>query len=174
MGGNAKGKQRQDKFYRLAKEQGFRSRAAFKLLQIDAKYRILPSSRSVLDLCAAPGGWMQIAVRHAPVGSFVLGVDLNSIPPIRGAHSIVEDITTPSCRAAIKRLMDANGVSAFDLVLHDGSPNVGANWTRDATSQSALVVDSVRLATIFLAPKGTFVTKVYRGAIFYNGFLGRN
>lgn len=160
--GKVKGKQRQDKFYHLAKEQGYRSRAAFKLLQLDAKYRFLPSSRSILDLCAAPGGWLQVAVRHAPVGSFVIGVDLFPIRPIRGAHSLVEDITTPRCRAAIKRLMDSNGCSAFDVVLHDGSPNVGGAWAQEATSQSALVIDSLRLATNFLAPKGTFVTKVFR------------
>ncbi|RWW79151.1 hypothetical protein BHE74_00012580 [Ensete ventricosum] len=157
--GKIKGKQRQDKFYYLAKEQGYRSRAAFKLLQLDAKYRFLPSARSILDLCAAPGGWLQVAVRHAPVGSFVIGVDLFPIRPVRGAHALVEDITTPRCRAAIKRLMDSNGCSAFDVVLHDGSPNVGGAWAQEATSQSALVVDSVRLATNFLAPKGTFVTK---------------
>ncbi|KAJ6819584.1 putative rRNA methyltransferase [Iris pallida] len=160
--GKTKGKQRQDKFYHLAKEQGYRSRAAFKLLQLDAKYRFLPSSRSVLDLCAAPGGWLQVAVRHAPVGSFVLGVDLFPIRPVRGAHSIVADITTPACKSAIRRLMDSNAVKAFDVVLHDGSPNVGANWNRDATSQSSLVIDSVRLATSFLAPKGTLLTKVFR------------
>ncbi|WOL14488.1 FtsJ-like methyltransferase family protein [Canna indica] len=160
--GKVKGKQRQDKFYHLAKEQGYRSRAAFKLLQLDAKYRFLPSARSVLDLCAAPGGWLQVAVRHAPVGSFVVGVDLFPIRPVRGAHALVEDITTQKCRAAIKRLMDSNGCSAFNVVLHDGSPNVGGAWAQEATSQSALVVDSVRLATNFLAPKGTFVTKVFR------------
>ncbi|XP_038981525.1 pre-rRNA 2'-O-ribose RNA methyltransferase-like [Phoenix dactylifera] len=160
--GKVKGKQRQDRFYHLAKEQGYRSRAAFKLLQLDAKYRFLPSSRSILDLCAAPGGWLQVAVRHAPVGSFVVGVDLFPIRPIRGAHALVEDITTPRCRAAIKRLMDSNGCSAFDIVLHDGSPNVGGAWAQEATSQSSLVIDALRLATNFLAPKGTFVTKVFR------------
>ncbi|KAG0470836.1 hypothetical protein HPP92_017536 [Vanilla planifolia] len=162
MGKTKKGKQRLDKFYHLAKEQGYRSRAAFKLLQLDAKFRFLPSSRSVLDLCAAPGGWLQVAVRHAPVGAFILGVDLVPIRPIRGAHSFAEDITTQRCRVAIKRLMDSNGVVAFDTVLHDGSPNVGAAWGKDATMQSALVVDSIRLATNFLAPKGTFLTKVFR------------
>ncbi|KAG6494041.1 hypothetical protein ZIOFF_049059 [Zingiber officinale] len=158
--GKVKGKQRQDKYYHLAKEQGYRSRASFKLLQLDAKYRFLPSARSVLDLCAAPGGWLQVAVNHAPVGSFIVGVDLFPIRPIRGAHALAEDITTPKCRAAIKRLMDSNGCSAFDVILHDGSPNVGGAWAQEATSQSALVVDSIRLATNFLAPKGTFVTKV--------------
>ncbi|KAH0459223.1 hypothetical protein IEQ34_012037 [Dendrobium chrysotoxum] len=162
MGKTKTGKNRLDKFYHLAKEQGYRSRAAFKLLQLDAKFRFLPTARSVLDLCAAPGGWLQVAVRHAPVGSFILGVDLVPIRPIRGAHTIAEDITTPRCRAAIKRLMDSNGVAVFDIVLHDGSPNVGAAWGKDATMQSALVVDSIRLATSFLAPKGIFLTKVFR------------
>jgi len=160
--GKAKGKQRQDKFYHLAKEQGYRSRASFKLLQLDARFRFLPTARSVLDLCAAPGGWIQVAVNHAPVGAFVIGVDLVPIRPIRGAHSLTEDITTTKCRAAVRRLMDANGVSAFDVVLHDGSPNVGGAWAQEATSQSALVIDALRLATMFLAPKGAFITKVFR------------
>jgi AdoMet-dependent rRNA methyltransferase SPB1 len=158
--GKAKGKQRQDKFYHLAKEQGYRSRAAFKLLQLDARFHFLPTARSVLDLCAAPGGWVQVAVNHAPVGAFVVGVDLVPIRPIRGAHSLTEDITATKCRAAVRRLMDSNGVSAFDVVLHDGSPNVGGAWAQEATSQSALVIDALRLATMFLAPKGAFITKV--------------
>ncbi|PWZ12022.1 putative rRNA methyltransferase [Zea mays] len=160
--GKAKGKQRQDKFYHLAKEQGYRSRAAFKLLQLDARFRFLLTAHSVLDLCAAPGGWVQVAVNHAPVGAFVVGVDLVPIRPIRGAHSLTEDITTTKCRAAVRRLMDSNGVSAFDVVLHDGSPNVGGAWAQEATSQSALVIDALRLATMFLAPKGAFITKVFR------------
>uniref|UniRef100_A0A0D9WJV3 Putative rRNA methyltransferase n=1 Tax=Leersia perrieri TaxID=77586 RepID=A0A0D9WJV3_9ORYZ len=160
--GKTKGKSRQDKFYHLAKEQGYRSRAAFKLLQLDARFRFLPTARAVLDLCAAPGGWVQVAVNHAPLGAFVVGVDLVPIRPIRGAHSLTEDITTTKCRAAVRRLMDSNGVAAFDVVLHDGSPNVGGAWAQEATAQSSLVIDAVRLATMFLAPKGAFITKVFR------------
>uniref|UniRef100_A0A803N6Z3 rRNA methyltransferase n=1 Tax=Chenopodium quinoa TaxID=63459 RepID=A0A803N6Z3_CHEQI len=160
--GKVKGKHRLDKFYHLAKEQGYRSRAAFKLIQLDAKYSLLNASRSVLDLCAAPGGWMQVAVNRVPVGSLVVGIDLFPIRPIRGCISVEEDITKPKCRSTIKKLLAENGFKAFDLVLHDGSPNVGGAWAQEATSQNALVIDSVKLATEFLAPKGTFVTKVFR------------
>ncbi|XP_011088765.1 adoMet-dependent rRNA methyltransferase spb1, partial [Sesamum indicum] len=160
--GKVKGKHRLDKYYHLAKEHGYRSRAAWKLVQLDSKFGFLRSAHSVLDLCAAPGGWMQVSVERVPVGSLVVGVDLDPIRPIRGAISVQEDITEPKCRATVKRIMAENGCRAFDLVLHDGSPNVGGAWAREATSQNALVIDSVKLATELLAPKGTFVTKVFR------------
>ncbi|MCL7036778.1 hypothetical protein MKW94_023405, partial [Papaver nudicaule] len=170
MGGKAKGKHRLDKYYHLAKEQGYRSRAAFKLLQLEAKFNFLESAHSVLDLCAAPGGWMQVAVKKIPVGSFVLGIDLYPIKPIRGAISVEEDITTDKCRATIKRLMSENGVRGFDVILHDGSPNVGGAWAQEATVQTSLIIDSVKLATEFLSPKGTFVTKIFRSQD-YNAVL---
>ncbi|CAA0807631.1 FtsJ-like methyltransferase family protein [Striga hermonthica] len=160
--GKVKGKHRLDKYYHLAKEHGYRSRAAWKLVQLDAKFAFLRSAQSVLDLCAAPGGWMQVAVQRVPVGSLVVGVDLDPIRPIRGAIAVQEDITEPKCRATVKRIMAEHGRSAFDLVLHDGSPNVGGAWAKEATSQNALVIDSVKLAAELLAPRGTFVTKVFR------------
>ncbi|KAK4708483.1 hypothetical protein R3W88_029408 [Solanum pinnatisectum] len=168
--GKVKGKHRLDKYYHLAKEQGYRSRAAWKLIQLDSKFSFLRSSQSVLDLCAAPGGWMQVAVKHVPVGSLVIGVDLDPIRPIRGAISVQQDITTPKCRSTIKKLMAENGCRAFDLVLHDGSPNVGGAWAKEATSQNSLVIDSVKLATELLAPKGTFITKIFRSQD-YNAVL---
>ncbi|CAL5212386.1 unnamed protein product [Lathyrus oleraceus] len=158
----AKGKHRLDKWYHLAKETGYRSRASFKLLQINGKFDFLSSARAVLDLCAAPGGWMQVAVKHVPKGNLVIGVDLAPIAPMIGATAIQEDITRPECKSRIKKIMNQNGCSTFDVILHDGSPNVGGAWAQEATSQNALVIDSVKLATQFLSPKGTFVTKVFR------------
>ncbi|KAK4258631.1 hypothetical protein QN277_005062 [Acacia crassicarpa] len=160
--GKAKGKHRLDKFYHLAKEHGYRSRASWKLVQLNSKFRFLESAHAVLDLCAAPGGWMQVAVQRVPVDHLVLGVDLAPIREIRGAVAIQEDITRPECRARIKKLMNERGCQAFNVILHDGSPNVGGAWAQEATSQNALVIDAVKLATQFLAPKGTFVTKVFR------------
>ncbi|KAF3775539.1 AdoMet-dependent rRNA methyltransferase [Nymphaea thermarum] len=168
--GKAKGKHRLDKYYYQAKELGYRSRAAFKIVQLDAKFRFLSSARSLLDLCAAPGSWMQVAVKHMPVGSFVLGVDLFPIKPMRGAISIEADITTSKCRSEIRKRLSESGRNMFDVVLHDGSPNVGGAWAQEATSQAALVVDAVKLAVDFLAPKGTFVTKVFRSQD-YNAIL---
>ncbi|KAF3435723.1 hypothetical protein FNV43_RR22815 [Rhamnella rubrinervis] len=160
--GKVKGKHRLDKYYHLAKEHGYRSRASWKLVQLDTKYSFLRSSHAVLDLCAAPGGWMQVAVQRVPVGSLVVGIDLVPIAPIRNAIAIQQDITKSECKAKIKRIISDHGCTAFDLVLHDGSPNVGGAWAQEAMSQNALVIDAVKLATQFLSPKGTFVTKVFR------------
>ncbi|RDX79116.1 spb1 [Mucuna pruriens] len=160
--GKAKGKHRLDKYYHLAKEHGYRSRASWKLVQLNSKFRFLESARSVLDLCAAPGGWMQVAVQRVPVDHLVIGVDLAPIAPIRGAIAIQQDITKTECKAHIKKLMNEHGCRAFDVILHDGSPNVGGAWAQEAMSQNALVIDAVKLATQFLAPKGIFVTKIFR------------
>ncbi|OMO75630.1 hypothetical protein COLO4_25956 [Corchorus olitorius] len=160
--GKVKGKHRLDKYYNLAKEHGYRSRASWKLVQLDSKFSFLKSAHAVLDLCAAPGGWMQVAVQRVPVGSLVLGLDLDPIAPIRGAIALQQDITKSECKSKIKRVLEEHGTAAFDVVLHDGSPNVGGAWAQEAMSQNALVIDSVKLATQFLAPKGTFVTKVFR------------
>ncbi|KAL8455186.1 hypothetical protein Emag_001023 [Eimeria magna] len=156
-----KGKERLDRYYHLAKEQGFRARSAFKLIQLAQKYDLFTGCRVAVDLCAAPGGWMQVCARHMPVSSLVIGVDLAPIQPIKGCTSFQGDITTQECRAKIRKLLAGQEA---DLFLHDGSPNMGMDWSIDAFNQNVLVLHAAHLASEFLRKGGTFVSKVFRSS----------
>ena len=154
-----------DKFYYLAKEQGFRSRASFKLVQLNRKYDFFSGARACMDLCAAPGGWLQVAQKYMPMSSLIVGVDLAPIKPIRGCTTFVDDITTQSCRAQLKRCTPEG--TKYDIVIHDGAPNVGGNFAAESYTQAALTLDSLRLASEFLREGGWFVTKVFRSTEYH-------
>jgi AdoMet-dependent rRNA methyltransferase SPB1 len=127
----------------------YRSRAAFKLIQLNKRHGFLNDARAVLDLCAAPGGWLQVCAKNLPLSARIIGVDLEPIKPTRGVKTIVDDITTQRCR---ERLRKESEGSLFDVVLHDGAPNVGGTFASEMYTQSALVLDACKLACEFLRP----------------------
>lgn len=155
---NSKG--RLDRYYYLAKEKGYRARSSFKVIQINEKYgHFLEKSKVVIDLCAAPGSWCQVAAKMCPVNSLIVGVDIVPMKPIPNVILFQSDITTEDCRSKLRGYMKT---WKADTVLHDGAPNVGLGWVQDAFTQSQLTLQALKLAVENLVVNGTFVTKVFR------------
>ncbi|ETK92771.1 ribosomal RNA large subunit methyltransferase J [Phytophthora nicotianae] len=156
-----------DKYYNLARQQGYRARSAFKLIQLNKKYDFLSTAKVCIDLCAAPGGWCQVAAKYMPASSIILGIDLLPIRPIRGVKTFQCDITTTRCRQIIKQEMQS---WQADVVLCDGAPNVGAEYSKDAYVQNELALVALKLAVDVMGRGGTFVSKVFRSQD-YNALL---
>ena len=152
---------KKDYYYRKAKEEKYRSRATYKLLQAVKKYRFLRKGDVVVDLGAAPGGWLQAARKIVGKEGSVLGVDLNPIVPLKTSniHTIVGDITDAETQEQIHKLLP----SSADAVISDVSPNISGVWEIDHARQIDLAHESLELALRLLNDKGNFFVKVFQG-----------
>ncbi|KMZ79733.1 FtsJ-like methyltransferase [Plasmodium vivax India VII] len=154
------GKERIDKYYKLAKSAGYRARSAFKLIQIAQKYNIFKDANILIDLCAAPGGWLQVAYKNMKRSSTIIGVDLVPIRKIdNNVITLKCDITTGACIKQIKNIIKNEKA---DVILNDGAPNVGTTYSYDSFNQNVLVLNSIKIANLFLKKRGIFITKVFR------------
>lgn len=149
-----------DYYYRLAKEEGYRARSAFKLLQINEKFNVIKRGDSVVDLGAAPGGWLQVARKLS--GGKIVGVDLEAIEPIPDVITFKADITSASTIDLIKKAL---GGSA-NVVICDAAPNLTGAWDMDHAVSVDLSRSALRTALQLLKPGGNFVTKVFQGDLF--------
>jgi 23S rRNA (uridine2552-2'-O)-methyltransferase len=137
----------------------YRSRAAYKLLEIDTKYSILKKNSVVIDLGAAPGSWSQIIASKA---SKVIAVDLLNIKPMPGVDIIEGDFTLPEIRKEIDVLLDGQKV---DTILSDMSPNISGNKALDHLRIMNLADIIKDFASIYLKKGGTMVIKVFQGSV---------
>jgi 23S rRNA (uridine2552-2'-O)-methyltransferase len=144
---------------RQAKQQGYRSRAAFKLLQIDSKEHILKAGQLVVDLGAAPGGWSQVAAAKVRPGGRVIAVDLLPIAPISGATLVKGDFRSDGLLRAME------GTKA-DVVLSDLAPNLSGIGNVDQARALELSGAAIDFCCKVLKPEGVFVLKAFHGEAF--------
>jgi 23S rRNA (uridine2552-2'-O)-methyltransferase len=156
-------RQLNDPYVTDARRLGFRSRAAFKLLQLDERFHLLAPGKRVVDLGAAPGGWTQVAIaRVAPPGKTqgsVVAIDLSPMDPVPGAIVLQRDVRDADTIAAIRESLGG----AADLVLSDMAPPATGHAQTDHLRIVALAELAYDSATQLLAPGGGFVCKVLQG-----------
>lgn len=150
-------RQLNDPYVAAARAQGWRSRAAFKLIEIDDRYRLIQRGARVIDLGAAPGGWSQVAVKRGAAA--VIGVDLLPIDPIAGATFLRGDFTDADMPDQLMALL----AGPADVVLSDMAPNTTGHASTDHIRIIALAEMALEFAVRVLAPGGAFVAKVFQG-----------
>jgi 23S rRNA (uridine2552-2'-O)-methyltransferase len=154
-------RQLNDPYVARSRREGYRSRAAFKLTEIDDKVRVLKKGARVVDLGAAPGGWSQVAAKRvgAPDAGRVVAIDVLAMEPVAGVDFMQLDFLDPSAPEALKRLL---GGSA-DVVLSDMAANATGHARTDHLKIMALVEAAAAFAREVLAPGGAFLAKVLQG-----------
>lgn len=148
-----------DPYVRMAKEQGYRSRAAFKLSQINEKEKLLRPGALVVDLGAAPGGWSQLAAQKVKPGGRVIAVDVLDIAPISGVTVLKADFREESLIGALK------GAQA-DVILSDLSPNLSGIANVDQARSLELALGALDICGKALKPDGVLVVKAFQGEAF--------
>ncbi|MFB6119795.1 MAG: SAM-dependent methyltransferase [Halobacteriaceae archaeon] len=147
-----------DDFYNRAKQEGYRARSAYKLQQLDETADLLSDGATVVDLGAAPGGWLQVAAERVGEGGRVVGVDRQRIEAIDGVETIRGDITDEATR---ERIRDA--VGAADTVLSDMAPNMTGEYNVDHARSVHLARQAFETAEELLEAGGDFAAKVFDG-----------
>jgi 23S rRNA (uridine2552-2'-O)-methyltransferase len=150
---------RKDFYYRKAKREHYRSRASYKLKQIDYRFALIEPGDTVVDLGASPGGWSQVAVELAGSNSKVFAVDIERLPPIEGVTFIRGDIRDES---VVQRLLEMVPEGA-DVILSDMSPNISGNYSYDHARSVELCEHALAFAARVLKPGGNFVAKMFSG-----------
>jgi 23S rRNA (uridine2552-2'-O)-methyltransferase len=155
-------------YYKKAKEENYRSRATYKLVQANAKYGFIQRDDVVVDLGAAPGGWIQAARKMTGKNGFVLGVDLKPIEPFTQEYirTIIADFTEPGIVEEIRSFLPREA----DAVISDAAPNITGVWEVDHARQIDLATKALEIAQCLLKPKGNFFVKLFEGEMF-NDFI---
>ncbi len=151
---------RDDPYVQRAQREGYRSRACYKLLELQEKYRLMRPGMTVLDLGSAPGGWSQVAVAQVGDRGRVIASDILPMDSIAGVEFIRGDFTDDEI---FRQILDVIGEAPVDLVISDMAPNMSGLNAVDQPRSMYLVELALDLARRVLAPGGSFVAKVFHG-----------
>lgn len=152
-------RQLNDPYVARAKREGFRSRAAFKLIEIDERFHLLKPGQRVVDLGAAPGGWSQVAAKTVGANGRIVGIDLLEIEPLPGIDFITLDFLDESAPGQLKALLGGPA----DLVLSDMAANATGHRKTDHLRIIGLAEAAAEFAREVLAPGGAYLAKVLQG-----------
>ena len=162
-----------DEFVKRARKEGYRSRAVYKLQEIDTRDRLLKPGMTVVDLGAAPGAWSQYLVERVGRTGRVIALDILPMEALPGVEVLQGDFTE---EATLKNLLDVLGGRPVDLVISDMSPNISGVDSADKARAMYLSELAVDFATQVLMPGGAFLMKVFQGSGFselYKGIQGK-
>ena len=152
-------RQLNDPYVRRAKAEGYRSRAAYKLTELDEKFALLKPGARVVDLGCAPGGWLQVAVKKVGKGGRVVGIDYLNVPAVAGADILEMDFLDEAAPDALKDMLNGSA----DIVLSDMAAPTTGHKSTDHLRIVALAEAALDFAEDVLAPGGAFVCKVFAG-----------
>jgi len=148
-----------DHYYNKAKQEGYRSRSAYKLTQLDREEDLLHEGKTVVDLGAAPGGWLQVASEAVGDSGTVVGVDLQRIDPIDGVETVRGDVTDESTKDEVREVAG----ETVDVVLSDMAPNMTGEYSVDHARSVHLARQAFETALDVLDTGGDFAVKVFEG-----------
>lgn len=149
-----------DQYRKLAKDQGYRSRSAYKLLEINNKYNVIKPNDTILDIGCAPGGWLQVAKKISGPDGTIVGIDISPIKAITGISTIQVDIEDQNLINKIR----SNVPLSFDVVLSDLSPKVSGIWHFDHERQISLTLVALQISSNILKPGGNALFKIFDGS----------
>ena len=151
-------KQHRDQFFKKSKTLGYRSRASFKLIELNKKYKFLKKNTNLLDLGSFPGGWSQVASQIIIEGR-IMSIDIKNMEPIKNVFFLKGDVLSNETKSAVKKYFRSN----LDVILSDMAADTTGNKSLDSIRTNQLCADVIHFSKETLKPKGVLISKLFMG-----------
>ena len=154
-------KQHRDQFFKKSKTLGYRSRASFKLIELNKKFKFIKKNSNLLDLGSSPGGWSQVAIKIITIGK-ILSIDIKDMEPIKNVKFVKNDIFETKTKDIVKEYFNGK----LDIIVSDMAADTTGNKSLDSIRTNQLCADLINFSKSTLKPKGVLVSKLFMGEDF--------